>query len=267
MALLADVIQRGTLAARPAATAVADGTLYFCSDAGNFRSNGTSWESIDGAGGSDFISQHLNAWGACFTSGTPTDYTVGTTITPTETGTQSAVVSGGNLFINYASGAVSGNDGGIRSSQLLLTRGDMNPDYQVVWRAPSTITSIRLWLGLISSVNTNSDTLAAHGACFRYSTVAGDAGFVPVTRDGATQNVGASLGSIVADTVYRFRIRTLDSGVTWLFSINGGTETSVTTNVPGATTSLGFDNRVYTQTAGSRNIAMSRIQLKFGAAA
>jgi len=266
MALLSDVIQRGTLAARPAATAVATGTLYFCSDSGNFRSNGTSWESIDGAGGSDFISRHLNAWGACFTSGTPTDYTVGTTITPTETGTQTAVLASTNLILNYASGAVSGNDAGIRSSQLLLCQPILNPDFQAVIRSPSTMTNVRIWAGLISAVNTNSDTLAGHGACFRYSTVVGDAGWLPITRDGATQNPGTAIGTVVADTLYRLRMRTLDAGVTWKFSVNGSAEQDVVANVPGTTTSLGFDVRVYTQTAGSRNIGMSRIQLQYGAA-
>lgn len=52
MTKLQDVIQRGTLAARPAATAVPNGTLYF--DTTNsilYRSSGSAWESVEGAGG------------------------------------------------------------------------------------------------------------------------------------------------------------------------------------------------------------------------
>lgn len=52
MATLASVIQRGTLASRPAATAVAAGTLYF--DTTNsimYRSTGAAWESVEAAGG------------------------------------------------------------------------------------------------------------------------------------------------------------------------------------------------------------------------
>ena len=49
MAKLEDVIQRGTNAARPAATAVAVGTLYYDTDNSSLaRSNGTSWESVEG---------------------------------------------------------------------------------------------------------------------------------------------------------------------------------------------------------------------------
>ena len=52
MAKLEDVIQRGTNAARPAATAVAVGTLYYdTTNSSLARSNGTSWESVEGSGG------------------------------------------------------------------------------------------------------------------------------------------------------------------------------------------------------------------------
>lgn len=49
---VSEIIQRGTLASRPAATAVVTGALYF--DTTNsilYRSNGTSWESVEGASG------------------------------------------------------------------------------------------------------------------------------------------------------------------------------------------------------------------------
>lgn len=52
MAKLENVIMRGTNAARPAATAVAVGTLYYDTTNSSLgRSNGTSWESVEGAGG------------------------------------------------------------------------------------------------------------------------------------------------------------------------------------------------------------------------
>ena len=51
MALLSSVIQRGTLAARPAATAVGAGTLYY--DTTNsilYRSSGSAWENVESNG-------------------------------------------------------------------------------------------------------------------------------------------------------------------------------------------------------------------------
>lgn len=56
MAKLEDVIRRGTTAARPAANAVATGTLYFATDGGAGslgelqRSNGTTWDSMESSG-------------------------------------------------------------------------------------------------------------------------------------------------------------------------------------------------------------------------
>jgi hypothetical protein len=49
--LLEDVIQRGTRAAQPAATAVATGTLYYVTDEGvTERSNATTWDDYSDAG-------------------------------------------------------------------------------------------------------------------------------------------------------------------------------------------------------------------------
>ena len=50
MALLSDVIRRGTTAAKPAATAVAGGTLYFDTDLDKLqRSSGSAWEDVERA--------------------------------------------------------------------------------------------------------------------------------------------------------------------------------------------------------------------------
>jgi len=50
VARVRDIIQRGTTAAKPAATAVDVGTLYFDTDLDAlYRSNGTTWESVEAA--------------------------------------------------------------------------------------------------------------------------------------------------------------------------------------------------------------------------
>lgn len=54
MALLSNVILRGTRAAQPAATTVGAGTLYGVTDEGDIieRSNGTTWDNYSPTGGS-----------------------------------------------------------------------------------------------------------------------------------------------------------------------------------------------------------------------
>lgn len=50
MSLLTTVNGRGTLAARPAASAANEGYIYSASDADLYRSNGTSWDTIASTG-------------------------------------------------------------------------------------------------------------------------------------------------------------------------------------------------------------------------
>jgi hypothetical protein len=57
---LQDVILRGTAAARPLATAVAKGTLYYSTDlATTDQSDGTNWNTYtDGGGGATVVTIH-----------------------------------------------------------------------------------------------------------------------------------------------------------------------------------------------------------------
>ena len=56
MSRLQDVLQRGLAASRPAATAVANGTLYFSTDTGvTEQSNGTTWSAYSAAAASGVV--------------------------------------------------------------------------------------------------------------------------------------------------------------------------------------------------------------------
>jgi hypothetical protein len=271
--ILNDVIlPPDTRANQPAANTVPVGATFYVTDEFLLeRSNGSTWEEYatpPGGGASsgiDFMVSHVVSYGSCFAGGTPTDYTLGTTNNLTEEGTQTGVIASANLFINYASGGVSGNSAGALTS-FSLFRADLNPDFQIIFRTPSTMTDVRLHIAFISSTQTNSDDYAAHGAGFRYSTVAGDTGWTPITRNGATQSAGTAIGSApAADTIYKLRIRTIDQGVTWKFSVNGGAEQDKTTHVPTASTTMGLYFKVITQTGSARNIGFCRAQVKYGA--
>src|SRR5690606_3504055 len=199
-----------------------------------------------------------------FVSGTPVDVAIGG-IALTEAGTQTAVVAGGNLILNYTTAATAGSEAGFRVNAFNAVRPVLNPDLTVVFRTPSDMTDVRIWVGFNSAAYTNSDVLADEGAAFRYSTVAGDTGWTPVTRDGTTQNVGSAIGlTPVADTVYRLRIRTLDSGTTWKFSVNAGAEQDVTTNVPQPNENMGWGCRLFAVANSARNIGLVRVHLEFG---
>ncbi len=132
---------------------------------------------------------------------------------------------------------------------------------------PTAVTTVRYWFGLTSANLTDTDTLgsAANGSImFRFSTAAGDGGWVGATQlnGGANQTVTATILAIAAATNYRLRIRFVRTGTpTVYFSVNDGVETAVTTNIP-ATGSTYFPIFGLTTKA---NVTRSILWRSFGA--
>lgn len=209
-----------------------------------------------------FIDLDIQAWQAV-DHNTPQYTFTNTRAQMTATGTTNATQSGGNFFITQTSAATTGQIADITPSYYSITNVSTNPDFQIVLHTPASVANLRLWVGLISAAQTDSDTMTGHGAMLRYSTVAGDAGWVPVTRNGSSQTVGTALTSTpTTSTVYRMRIRTIDAGVTWRFSVNGGTETTQTGTVPA--TNLGWTLFVSTRENVGKRIGFARALLMRG---
>ena len=72
----------------------------------------------------------------------------------------------------------------------------------IAFKIPVTVASRRIWVGLISTNQSDSDTASGHFVGARYSTPATDAGWTTASRDGTTQTLG-TVGSLpVADVPY-----------------------------------------------------------------
>lgn len=121
------------------------------------------------------------------------------------------------------------------------------------FKLPTAVTSRRFWVGLTSADMTNSDTASGHFVGARYSTVAGDAGFMPVSRDGTTQTVGSAGSAPVADVPYLFvatgapsgssvavKIIRLDTGATVL-------DATISANLPDSGTAIDWVAYTYAQ--------------------
>lgn len=146
---------------------------------------------------------------------------------------------------------------------ILQRRHDFDFKAQII--APTTLTSVRLWVGLTSAAFGDVDTHGGHCAAFRFSSVAGDTGFRAITRDGATQTTSANIGTVSSATAYLLRIRGVLAGTpTCYFSVNGGAETAQTTNLPTSTQDLGMGVCVVAQAASARNVSVGRILCKWG---
>ena len=152
----------------------------------------------------------------------------------------------GKLFAHAQTGGASGNTAAITTQtsnpHLLL---DDDCDITLLLRTGSDVTNVRIWFGLstVGGGSFNSDTLGSAGngsIALRYSTVAGDGGWVGATQlNGAgNQTLTSALSSGVnADTTYKLRIRFVRQGTpTVYFSVDDGTEQSITTNIPAAGT-------------------------------
>ena len=271
---LSDVILTpGTRANQPAANTVPVGTLYYVVDESSLeRSNGVTWDTFapsggggGGGGGSRIPNFSLRTVFGYYPSFTNTASITSIGPAVTSNGTASASVVGGNVVLTYTAPASTGAQAGGRTNSSNLVQAVLNPDITIILRAPSDMTNVRIWVGFTSATFANSDDLPDEGAAFRFSTVVGDTGWTPVTRDGATQNVGIPIGSApVADTIYRLRVRTIDGGTVWRFSVDGSAEQSVSTNVPQPNENMGWGCRLFTATSASRNIGFLRAHLEFG---
>ena len=134
-------------------------------------------------------------------------------------------------------GVGSGTGGFIHGASNDGCQAQQDPTWDVIVKTGADLAECRIWIVLSSvGVLANADAGGGHYMGFRFSTVAGDAGWVGVTRDGATQATTAAVASIAVSTRYRLRVR--KSGSTVYFSVNGGTEVAQTANLPGASTDL-----------------------------
>jgi hypothetical protein len=172
-----------------------------------------------------------------------------------------------STFTKYTSGAVIAQTAGVHLVSNVGVQVRHGPTFIAKIKTGSVITAVRYWIGLTETVFTNADEVAgAHYAAFRYSTVVPDTGWVGVVRDGnaALQSVTAKVADILADTEYLLKIRVASDGLTAYFSVDGGTEVSIATNLPPVTVNLGFAIMLVTTEGVAKHLSISRHFCTFG---
>lgn len=155
---------------------------------------------------------------------------------------------------------------------LISTFGGIQPRWAPAFYArirtdASAITSTRIAVGLVSAdVATNAGpsssgayTVAA-GAWFRYSTTAdGTAAWRTVTGDGTTATVTTTAASIASDTSYELLVELNAAASIARFSVNGVLVATHTTNLPAASTALGYTARLRTLASSARALRFGRL--------
>ena len=164
-------------------------------------------------------------------------------------------------WIQHTTGAVSGNATSMRSDALdTVFRRDWQPDVEFMFKAPATITSIRVWVGLFAAVPNAADDPTLHGAGFRFSTGASDANWQAWSNDnsggGAIANTGVTFS---ANGVYRLRVQCRASDIRYF--VNGSLVATHSTNLPTATVMMGYNISAATLTNASRAIKWQRVSI------
>jgi hypothetical protein len=192
-------------------------------------------------------------------------------LTATSANSPAFVLQGAKTYGQAQTGAVSGNTTALTTNATSIKLLDDEIDVTVDLLTASDITNIRYWVGITAaSPTTDTDTLAsgtAGGALmFRYSTAAGDGGWVGYTSNGAgTTHVSATVLAIAASTAYKLRIRFVRAGTpTVFFSVNDGTETAMTANLPATGNAQFIAIGVCTKTTAAKTIAWRSMAATIG---
>lgn len=171
-----------------------------------------------------------------------------------------------SVYVQQAIAASAGTFGGRRSSTFDLFRRQHNPYFHAKIRTGTDVANTRLWCGIFSAAVTNVDTVAGatEAAAFRYSTVAGDAGWMGVTKDATTQATPVSTGvGVAVSTAYDLEIWVDSGNGVVYFSVNGSTPVSLSSNLPQTTTELGWMVTAITTTASAKTFDISRVYVEF----
>lgn len=164
----------------------------------------------------------------------------------------------GNM-VNWATGAVSGNDGGIQ--MLTLHRRNFNPITHVRFKLQETA-SMRMFCGFTDqtlAVMVGSDDPAGNYAGLQYSTPRGDTNFQWATKDNVTQNLTNS--GVAATTNAQLITIYLDEIIDQVvFQYNDNVQVVTGTNIPSTSTSMRLACGIETEEAVTKNIRIGIIE-------
>lgn len=190
--------------------------------------------------------------------------------TTTSGGLITDVVDSSSSWRRMSVTAVDGSNSFTRINSFGGVWADWNPTLYFRIRT-GVITNVRLWFGLWSANITNNNdtgaTTADKAVSFRYSTGAGDAGWMPFKIDSGAVTVGTSVANIAASTVYTLRISISGNGTLATFGITplGGVESTQTLVLTALTgTRLDFKAHIYSRGTAVKAIDMANVYQEVG---
>lgn len=156
-------------------------------------------------------------------------------LTSTLAGSSALQVDAGGSFQRFTTAASANALSGWRMTGAQAWP-DHDPDYVYRIRTGSSVANIRMWVGAFASLPAGTvDAPTGRAVGFRFSTVAGDAGWRGFYSDSASSlTLTSSLLAVAASTIYDMRIKVSDDGTLITFTVNGVSDTLVPTSFTGA---------------------------------
>lgn len=184
----------------------------------------------------------------------------------------SRVLSAGRQFaVTTNTAATTGNVtaiSSVTSVPLLVLDDDFDLTAEIL--TGPDVTNLRVWFGISSATIIDTTTLgsASNGSiCIRFCPADGDAGWIGATqKNGAgNQTLTSSLGTVALSTIYLLRVRFVRAGTpTAYFSVNDGTEQSITTNIQAIGSTFNFVFGLSTRANALKSIGYSVIGMTVG---
>ena len=184
----------------------------------------------------------------------------------TAAGTNAVLSEADFVGRRFTTAATTGTTAGFNTlSKLAETL--LDPIFWCRVRTGSSITNVRIWVGIATQNLGNQDSVAtSHIAAFRYSTVAGDGGWVGVTQAAsAAFTVTGTVAAIAADTEYLLRIRVTGDGTSISFSVDDGAEQTSTTDLPDTASNVLAVVKIATQENAAKYIDFASLYAELSA--
>jgi hypothetical protein len=182
--------------------------------------------------------------------------------TLTETGTRATTTGVNPTGTRFITAASIGAAAGINTSSFALVRSVHNAIFEC-WSGNAVATRFedaRTWIGLHSATPTNATGAGNTHISFRYADLDGDGGWIGSVNDGTTQTTTGTVGSYATDSRLRIRIDSVNSLA--YFSVNNGTESSLSISTVSTTQNFGMLTMIVTTVAANKDVILSRMTLE-----
>lgn len=137
-----------------------------------------------------------------------------------------------------------------------FTQRRHSPVVMCVVKQPTVLTDVRFCVGFVSAEDMGNNG-PAHQAILRYYTSLTDASLTLACKDGTTRSTTATGVAASAGGKTKFKLWFDANGFN--VQINDGTTYTHATNLPGASTALGFQIQSASVIAAARNVGFSRL--------